>query len=126
MAGATQRNGDDLARPSAREGRLSSDNKVVRLPRVADPPKTAIADDEQRRRRLVAILTRLVERDVVPRLLSTTNATATASPERRPPRPSLAFDTQASPRKRCAFICSPAPPAISATSGSRISLRSPT
>ena len=82
MAGATQRNGDDLPRPSAREGRLSNDNKVVRLPRVADPNKTAIADDEARRRRLVTILTRLVERDVVPRLLS---ATTTSSPQRRPP-----------------------------------------
>ena len=48
----------------------SGSNKVVRLPRAPDPRKSTIADEDARRQRLTAILTDLVRRDVVPRLLA--------------------------------------------------------
>jgi methanogenic corrinoid protein MtbC1 len=70
MAGAAERRMD---RPAAwcEEAPLSDkSNKVVRLPRAPDSRKSTIADEDARRQRLTDILTRLVERDVVPRLMS--------------------------------------------------------
>ncbi len=45
--------------------------KVIRLPRAPEGGKSSIADEGTRRQRLAAILEQLVQRDVIPRLMST-------------------------------------------------------
>ena len=80
MAGAAQPRMDQAARPRAEEGRLSNSNKVVRLPLAQDAKKTSIADVDQRRQRIAAILARLVENDIVPRLLASLPAPAAKNP----------------------------------------------
>ncbi len=83
MAGAAQPRTDQAARPRAEEGRLSNSNKVVRLPLAQDAKKTSIADGDQRRQRIAAILARLVENDIVPRLLASLPAPAAKNPAAR-------------------------------------------
>ncbi len=80
MAGAAQPRMDRAARPRAEEGRLSNSNRVVRLPLAQDAKKSSFADVDQRRQRIAAILARLVENDIVPRLLASLPAPAATNP----------------------------------------------
>ena len=98
MAGAAQTRTDHAARPRPEEGRLSNSNsKVVRLRPVSDTNKLRIVDEEQRRQRLTSVLTQLVQRDIVPRLLSSlpapTAGTIASQPLTAPaPRSSIPSD----------------------------------
>ena len=86
MAGAIQRMMGHVLSPRAGEDRMSDrgSNKVVRLPRAAERRKTLVADQDASRQRLTAILTQLITRDVVPKLLSNRDQ-ATDKPLPLPP-----------------------------------------